>query len=160
MPDGNHIIINGNEPGHAVRGYQIGLKGGTPRPITPEGMASLLVSPDGRYVTAQNPSSPVVLCSVENGTAQEIPGMNPDDTAAQWSEDSSALYVFRSGEVPARIVRLDLRTGRRTPVREINPSQRAGVISIFPITMSRDGSRFAYSYYQNLSVLYVVSGLR
>jgi Tol biopolymer transport system component len=160
MPDGNRIIINGNEPGHSVRGYLVDLGGGTPRPITPEGVASLLVSPNGRYVTAQSPGSSVVLCSVENGAAQKIPGMTPDDTAAQWSEDSSALYVFRSGEVPARIVRLDLRTGRRTPVREINPSERAGVISIAPITMSRDASRFAYSYYQNLSVLYVVSGLR
>jgi hypothetical protein len=34
------------------------------------------------------------------------------------------------------------------------------VVSISPITMSHDASRFAYSYYQNLSVLYIVTGLR
>ncbi len=159
MPDGREIIINGNEPGHPVRGYRVDLAGGKPRPVTPEGMAALLVSSDGRYVTAQSVDSSVVLCSVENATAQKIPGMNADDTAAQWSEDSSALYVYRSGEVPAHIARLNLRSGQRTPVREITPSERAGVVSISPITMSRDASRFAYSYYQNLSVLYVVSGL-
>jgi hypothetical protein len=99
------------------------------------------------------------MCSVENGEAQKIPGMDIGDTAAQWSEGSSALYVYRSGRVPAVIERLDLRSGQRTPMKEIRPSEAAGVISIGPITMSHDGSRFAYSYYQNLSVLYVVSGL-
>jgi Tol biopolymer transport system component len=160
MPDGQHVIINGNEPGHSVRGYLVDLAGGQPRPVTPEGVASLLISPDGRYVTAQSPGSAVVVCSVENGATQKIPGMDVADTAAQWSQDSSALYVYRTGRAPATIERLDLRTGRRTPVTEITPSEAAGVISIGPITMSRDGSRFAYSYYQNLSVLYVVSGLQ
>ncbi len=160
MPDGNRIVINGNVPGHPVRGYLVDLGGGIPRPITPEGVPSLLVSPNGRYVAAQSPTSSVVLCSVENGTAQTIPGINSDDRPAQWSEDSSALYVYRAGEVPAHLVRLDLHTGQRTPVRDINPSERAGVISISPIVMNRDASRVAYSYYQNLSVLYVVSGLR
>jgi hypothetical protein len=159
MPDGREIIINGNEAGHSVRGYRVDLVGGKLRPVTPEGMAALLVSPNGRYVTAQSADSSVVLCSVENATAQKIPGMNADDTAAQWSDDSTALYVYRSGEVPAHIVRLNLRSGQRTPVREITPSERAGVVSISPITMSRDASRFAYSYYQNLSILYVVAGL-
>jgi len=160
MPDGSHIVINANEQGHSVRGYLVDLSGGKPRPVTPEGIASLLVSPDGRYVTAQSADSSVVLCSVENGNAQKIPGMNSDDTAAQWSEDSSALYVYRSGEIPARIFLLDIRTGQRTLVREISPSERAGVISIAPITLSRNASRFAYSYYQNLSVLFVISGLK
>jgi len=160
MPDGQHVIINGNEPGHSVRGYLVDLAGGKPRPVTPEGVASLLISPDGHYVTAQSPGSAVVVCSVENGATQKIPGMDVGDTAAQWSQDSSALYVYRSGTVPAVIARLDLHTGQRTAVKEIRPSEAAGVISIGPITMSRDGSRFAYSYYQNLSVLYVVSGLQ
>ena len=31
---------------------------------------------------------------------------------------------------------------------------------IAPVVVTRDGSRFAYSYYQVFSVLYVISGLR
>jgi hypothetical protein len=34
------------------------------------------------------------------------------------------------------------------------------VVLIAPVVVSRDGSRFAYGYYQVFSVLYVISGLR
>jgi eukaryotic-like serine/threonine-protein kinase len=161
MPDGQHIIVNGNETGRPVRGYLVDLLGGKPRPVTPEGISSLLISTDGRYVTANGPESSVVLCSVDTGKMIEtIPGLEPGDTPVQWSQDSSALYVYRYGEVPARIFRLDIHTGKRTFVRELQSREHAGVISIAPITMSRDASRFAYSYFQSLSTLYVISGLR
>jgi serine/threonine protein kinase/Tol biopolymer transport system component len=160
MPDGQHIIVNGNEVGHPVRGYLVDLVGGKPRPVTPEGIASLLISTDGRYVTAEGPESSVVLCSVDTGKVQPIPGFEPGDTAAQWSQDNSALYVYRSGEVPARIFHLDIHTGKRTLVRELQSREHAGVISISPIIMSHDGSRLVYSYFQSLSALYVISGLR
>ncbi len=35
-----------------------------------------------------------------------------------------------------------------------------GVANIAPVVVTRDGSRFAYSYYQVSSVLYLISGLR
>ena len=31
---------------------------------------------------------------------------------------------------------------------------------VAPVVVSRDGTRFAYSYNQTLSVLYLISGLR
>jgi eukaryotic-like serine/threonine-protein kinase len=160
MPDGQRMIINGNEPGRPVRGFLVDLAGGKPHPVTPEGIASLLISPDGRYVTAQGTNSSSVLCAVDNGTLWPIPGLLPGDTAAQWSEDSSAIYVFRFGEVPVKIFRLDTRTGDRNLIRALQPMEHGGVISIAPVVMSRDATRFAYSYYQNLSSLYIISGLR
>ncbi|HWX94808.1 MAG TPA: protein kinase [Terriglobales bacterium] len=160
MPDGEHIIVNGNQAGRPVRGYLVDLAGGKPRPVTPEGIASQLISADGRYVTAQGIDSSVVVCSVETGKIEKIAGLEPGDNPAQWSQDSSALYVYRYGEVPARIFHMDIRTGKRTLVRELQSREHAGVISIAPIIMSRDASRFVYSYFQSLSTLYVISGLR
>ena len=160
LPNGEQIIINGNEPGRPVRGFLVGLAGGKPRPVTPEGIAALLVSPDGRFVVAQRTGAGLVVCSVDNGSITEIPGMEVTDSPAQWSADSRALYVYHFGEMPARIYRLDLATGKRTVVRELQTAEQAGVVSIGPITMSPDATRFAYSYYQNLSALYVVTGLQ
>jgi serine/threonine protein kinase/Tol biopolymer transport system component len=159
MPDGQQIIINGNETGHSVRGYLVSMTGGKPRPVTPEGVAALLISPDGRYVTAQGLDSSVALCSVEKGTIEPIPGIAPGDYAAQWTADGMGLYLYRYSEVPARIFRLDLHSGKRTLTREIQPAELAGVVAIGPIVMSPDASRFAYSYYQNLSTLFLISGL-
>ena len=160
MPDGKHILVNASESGHLVRGFLLDLEGGKPHPVTPEGVAAFRISPDGHYVAAHGPNASLILCSTDTGAVAQIPGIEPGDTSAQWSADSTALYVYHFGEKPARVFRLDIHTGKRTLVRELEPSQRAGVVSIAPIVMSPDATRFAYSYYQNLSTLYVISGLK
>ena len=160
MPDGKHILVNASERGHLVRGFLLDLDGGKPRPVTPEGIAAFRISPDGHFVAAHGPNASLVICDADGGNVAQIPGIELGDTSAQWSADSKALYVYHFGEMPARIFRLDIHTGKRTLVRELEPSQRAGVVSIAPIVMSPDATRFAYSYYQNLSTLYVISGLK
>jgi len=45
------------------------------------------------------------------------------------------------------------------PVRELVPAGLGGVVSIAPVITDVNASEFAYSYYQTLSVLYVISGL-
>ena len=160
MPDGQRIVVNANEAGRPLRGYLVDLNGGKPKPVTPEGVAIFRVSPDGRNAAAHGPNASLVLCSMETGAMSQIPGIEPGDTSAQWSADSLALFVYHFGEMPARIFRLDIHTGKRTLVRELEPSQRAGVVSIAPIAMSSDATRYAFSYYQNLSTLYVISGLK
>jgi hypothetical protein len=41
----------------------------------------------------------------------------------------------------------------------LQPGTTTGVVNIAPLVVTRDGSRFAYSYYQVFSVLYLISGL-
>src|SRR6266852_3580721 len=160
LSDGEQILINGNEPGHTVRSYIVDLSGGKPRAITPEGVVGRLVSPDGRYVAGLGAGTGLVIYPVSGGEPRSVPGLDTSLTPAQWSEDGSALYVYRDGELPARIYRVDIATGKRKFIRELMPSGRAGVIDIAPIVLTRDASRFVYSYYQTLSVLYVISGLK
>jgi hypothetical protein len=42
----------------------------------------------------------------------------------------------------------------------LQPETTTGLVSISPVVVNHDISRFAYSYYQVLSVLYVISGLQ
>ena len=65
-----------------------------------------------------------------------------------------------SGQIPTKVYKVNLVTGEKTLVQELQPETNVGVVSIAPVVMNRDGSRFAYSYYQVLSVLYLISGLR
>jgi serine/threonine protein kinase/Tol biopolymer transport system component len=159
-PDGKQIIVNGNEPGHAVRAYAQDLSGGNPRAITPEGVVGSLVSPNGLYVAGLGAATSLAVYPINGGKERVIPGLETGFTLAQWSADSSALYVYRTGELPTQIYRVDIATGKRQLVREIMPASPTGVVSISPIVMSPDASRFVYGYYQTLSVLYVVSGLK
>jgi hypothetical protein len=100
LPDGEHIILNGNEPGRGVRGYRLDLVGGKPVPVTPEGMKAQMPSPDGRWILAQAPDAALVLCSLVTGETHAIPDIDQQDNVAEWTPDSSGIYVYRIDQRP------------------------------------------------------------
>jgi Tol biopolymer transport system component len=159
LTDGKRITLNGNEPGHGVRCYLVNLDGGKPIPITPEGVTGGLVSSDGQYIIA-NDGTKAAVYSVAGGAPRSIPGLEPGFIPLQWSEDNSALYGYRSGQIPTPVFKLDLITGKKTLIQNLQPDTTAGLVLIKPVVVTHDGSRFAYSYYQVFSVLYVISGLQ
>ena len=159
LPDGKRIVINGNEPGRPGRTYVVDVNGGKPKPVTPEGIYATLPSPDGKFLAGETPDYKLDLFPLDGGPAHHIPDVEPGYVLAQWSADSKALYVYRTGEVPLKVQRLDIATGKMKPVRELVPVDLGGVVSIAPVITNLDASEFAYSYYQTLSVLYVISGL-
>ncbi len=159
LPDGKRIVFNGNEPGHPGRTYVVDVAGGKPEPVTPEGVFATLPSPDGKLLAGETAGYKLDLFPLEGGPVQHVPDVDPGYVLAQWTADSKALYVFRPGELPLTIQRLDIATGKMKPVRELVPAGLGGVVSIAPVITDVNASEFAYSYYQTLSVLYVISGL-
>jgi hypothetical protein len=97
---------------------------------------------------------------MEGGAARSVPGIERGFRPVQWSTDGSALYGYYEGELPAKIYRIDLASGKKTLLQELHPGAPGGVVNISPVVVSRDGKRFAYSYNLTLSVLYVISGVR
>jgi len=161
LPDGRHAVINGNTAGHSVRAYLIDIVDGKlMRPVTPEGVRGGAVSTDGRYVIASGPNRRLTMFPVAGGDSVPLPAPSPPYNFCQWLEDGKSIAVVRSGELPLRVYRLEISTGKMTLLRELNPSDRAGVVSIAPVVARRDASAFAFSYDQTLSVLYVISGLK
>jgi dipeptidyl aminopeptidase/acylaminoacyl peptidase len=159
LSDGKRIIINGQEPGHAIRCFLVPLDGGKRRAITPEGIRGGAVSPDGRYVTGFGTDSGVALYPVAGGDPRQIPGLDPEFIAVQWAEDSGALYGYIYGELPSKVYKVDIATGKMTLIQEFHPGVPAGVVTVAPVVVNHDGTRFAYSYYQSLSQLLLISGL-
>jgi serine/threonine protein kinase/Tol biopolymer transport system component len=157
LADGKRITINGNEPGHGVRCYLVNLDGGTPTPITPEGITGGLVSPDGKFLLANDP---VALYPLAGGAPRSIPNLQPGFVPIQWAEDKSSVYGYRRGKTPTTVYKVNLVSGKQTVVRELQPETTTGLVSVAPVVVTRDGSRFVFSYYQVLSGLYVISGLR
>ena len=159
LADGEKLIVNGSEPGHTSRCYVLSLAGGKARPVTPEGTTCGPSSPDSRFVASEGPNSSIGLYPVDGGPPRFIPTSGTKFNPVQWSSDNSVLYGYRLGELPAKIYKMALATGKETLVQELHPAAPAGVVVMAPIIVSRDGTRFAYSYNQTLSVLYVISGL-
>jgi serine/threonine protein kinase/Tol biopolymer transport system component len=159
LSDGKRVAINGNEPGRPGRTFIVDLSGGKPEPATPEGIYAPLPSPDSKFLAGLTADYKLTLFPLDGGPARSIPGVKPGYRVAQWSADSKALYVFQPGEVPLKIQRLDIATGKMKPLRALVPADLGGVVSIGPVITNVTASEFAYSYYQTLSVLYVISGV-
>lgn len=170
LPDGQRITVNGNEQGHGTRCYVLQLAGGKSKAVTPEGSVCGPSSPDGRFVVGLGANSAVAIYPIQEGAPRSIPGLPTDGLVAsglasgfipaQWSSDGSALYGYHAGELPSKIYQVKISTGKQTIVQELRPGAPAGVVTVKPVVISRDGKRFAYSYNQNLSVLYLISGLQ
>ena len=158
LPDEMRLLFIGAEAGHALRTYVADLRGGVPRPLGPEGMRGDIVSPDGRLVAGTD--NGILVIPIDGGEPRPVPGTGPRDRPCGWSLDQRFLYTYQRGEVPARVFRVELTTGRREPWRELAPADRAGVVSIVDPQITPDGTHYAYSYLRALSDLYLVEGLR
>ncbi|MFN2579308.1 MAG: protein kinase [Pyrinomonadaceae bacterium] len=162
LPGGQRFLFAGSEPGHGVRFYVQDLAGGAPRAITPDGVSTFGVttSPDGKFFTTMAPDKRIWIYPVDRGEPRQVLGLSAGDEPLGWAADGHSLYVYRRGELPARIYRLDLSTERKELWREVMPSDPAGIEFLTAPKITPDGKSYAYSYYRNLSDLYLIEGLK
>jgi serine/threonine protein kinase/Tol biopolymer transport system component len=160
--DGSQLVIQGNEPGRPARSFLLDIASGKLRPVTPEGVRAGAPSPDGKYLCGSSaPDDRIMLFPADGSSRPPIPltAAGTHFRFAQWSGDSKALYVYQSQRAPLPLYRLEIASRKLTLVKTLTPRDRAGVIIVSPVVTNLNGSEFAYSYYQLLSVLYVISGL-
>jgi hypothetical protein len=65
-----------------------------------------------------------------------------------------------NSDVPLRVEKLDIATGRREPYETIGPADLIGAVQISPIALSDDGKSHAYTVRRQASHLFLVSGAR
>jgi eukaryotic-like serine/threonine-protein kinase len=162
LPDGKRFLFLGNEPDHGVRLYVQAVGEGSPRPITPEGVSATQwpISPDGKFVAAVSPDQHGYLYPVDGGDPRPIPGFPLGDTPVAWAGDGRSLLIYRTGELPAMLVSLDVATGQTHPWKALMPIDAAGITDIGPILVTPDAKTYVYEYGRTLSDLYMVEGLK
>jgi hypothetical protein len=97
---------------------------------------------------------------VEGGDPRPIPGFAAGEQPIRWTADGHSLYIYRPGELPAKVLRLELGSGQRTLWRQLMPSDSAGVRSINPIIVTAEGKTYVYGYHRILSDLYLIEGIK
>ena len=160
LPNGQRIVLNGDDEGHAARCYAVDVQTGVAKAVTPEGYLCGPVSPDSRSVIGRGPSNSMAVFPLAGGQPKELPRPTDNFVPIQWSDDGTYLFAYHAGEFPSVVYKVEMSTGKETAVQELKPQVPAGVVMIAPVVASRDGKRFAYSYNQTLSVLYLVDGLK
>ncbi len=160
FPDGRRVLACGHETGHAVRCYRQQIAGGKPRPVTPEGTSLGFVSPDGVSILVTASTGALFLYPAEGGEPRPVAGATPQDFVVRWGADGRSILVYGYAQVPARIERIELATGRRQLVRKLGPTDLIGVLQIGGIALSEDEKSYAYSTRRLISHLFLVEGAR
>jgi Tol biopolymer transport system component len=162
LPDGKRLLASGIEAGHGGRDYLIDLTTGDSKPITPEGIAGVQVSPNGRSIAVRGPDGKRGIWPLEGGGFHPVPGLESNYSIICWTPDGDSLYVVsnRGGAKVAKVYRVNIRTGKMEPWKTFGEEAGAGVSSVGRLHLSGDGTAYAYIYVRVLSEAYVVTGLK
>jgi serine/threonine protein kinase len=163
-PDGTRIVFVGNEPGHSIRYYVQNVDGGHPRAVTPENVSfddsdPVAISPDGKSVAVAGLDGKMVLYPLDDGAPRTVPKLADGFVPLRWCPDNRSLMVYRSGEVPVKILRVDVESGGQTLWEALAPGNRTGLAYINGVRVGADCRSSAYSAQYFPSELWIADGL-
>ena len=170
LPDGRRIAFWAVEKSRPPTGriYIQDLEDGTPRAISPDGVASNgQPTPDGRYILGApagkggmgGPPAAYTLYPVDEGTPRTLP-FETFGAPLQWTPDGRFLYMYRGGSWPPVVDRVNAATGERYEWKTMFPADPVGVDRINRILITPDGRSYCYDYVRLLSQLFVVDGFQ
>jgi eukaryotic-like serine/threonine-protein kinase len=160
FPDGQQLLVAGDEPGGNMRLYLQAVNGGKARPLSPDiFFGSAAISPDGKWIAGADQDARLVVVARDGAQRRIIPTANPVQ-AAGWSADSNSVLVRDMRSVPAQVSSIDLATGRAKVWREIGPANLTGVQAIYNLFITPDLRSYVYSFDRMLVKLYLAEGLK
>jgi serine/threonine protein kinase len=160
-PDGKRIVIFGSDAEGQTRLFVQEVAGGLPRPSERLAYWGRTFSHDGRFIPVKlKEGGPWLLYPIDGGEPRPLPFVRPEEEPIVFGDDGKSLFVRASVSrtFPMRVVRVDLKTGRREPWLELSPPDLAegiGAVSLTP-----NGRFYTYFVYRTASDLYLVEGLR
>jgi len=163
FPDGQKILELGNAAGaNGQRLWVQDINGGKPRPISPEGVDSLInraITPDGKRVAAVDPDGKIVTYPIDGGEPASVPGTTAGERPLTWLPDGKSLLLAQGG-APNVVYEVEASTGKRKLFRTLPVPDGARAEDLgFPI-FSADFKSYVYGYTRIVSDLYVVEGLK
>jgi len=159
LPDGKQLLAVGIEAGHGMRDYLIDVSNGNAKPITPEGVAGIALSPDGRNVAVRTAEGKWAIWPLDGAPARPIPELDDKYDVGGWAPDGRSVYVSTTRQEKARKVYLtDPATGKMQLWKTFGSGITEGVGNVDAPQFSSDGSAYAYVYSKTLSQAYVMKG--
>src|ERR1019366_4614692 len=91
---------------------------------------------------------------------RSIPGIERQEQIQRWTDDGQSLIVYSANSWEAHIYRVDVATGKRTLLQNIELSDKAGSRLPIRLAYAERSKTYAYSAARNLGILYVVEWLQ
>ena len=162
FPDGRNLLVVGNEAGKPSRTFRQEIPSGEPKPIFEEGVVAMAITPDGQTVLARDRDRMWRWYPMDGSASRLAAGFTAQERVDRylvvgWSPDGKEVFLRAGGDVPARVDRLDIMTGRRSFLAEVGPVDRTGLFSLTPASVTKNGGQYSYGYAKRLSTLFVVT---
>ena len=156
--DNTKVLFPGVEQGRPPRAYLLDRESGAVRAVTPEKTSDPIISPDGKLVLARNQSLTFTIYPVNGGTTEAVKGILNAEQPIQWDVSSDKIFVWDQA-LPAKVYRLDPKSGRRELWLEIAPDDVSGLL-YGHIHITPDGHAYAYHFRRALTNLFLAEKLR
>jgi len=164
MPDGQSVLFQGQERNHPQRMFVQRVPDGQPQPFSPEG--TWCSHPGDRWAACfhlgEDKGALVrawELRSLDGHETLPAPWIGSSERLRAWDPDRRSAFLVAEGQLPLRVLRADVATGRRQPWFETSLPDPAGIDPIHTI-LTPDGRHYAYGYLRTLTDLFLVDGLR
>jgi Tol biopolymer transport system component len=159
---GKELLASGIESGQGVRDYLIEVSSGNSKALTPEGVAGVWPSPDGRSTAVLRSDGKWGIWPLDGSGLRSIPGLDSNYRVRDWSPDGQYLYAVstQQREKPHNVYRVNAATGKMEPWKTFGEGLAAGAVSLGGTYRSGDEGAYAYLYTQTLSQVYVVTGMK
>lgn len=159
FPDGQRLWVLGAARDRSLISRIVNVDGSGTQPLGPGNLNwPCAISPDGESVMALGADGlPVIHSTRGDAPPAVVPGGRSSDVPIVWSEDGRYVFTHPRGKASLTIERLDVTNGERIAWQEIRPHDAAGIVDIFPIRLTPDGERYAFSYRRCISNLFLVT---
>ena len=154
--DGRHVLVIGSETGHGSRAYIADISGGAPRAVTPEGTQLAMPSKDGKFVLAQGADERWAVYPIEGGQPRAVSSLTAKDIVVHWLDDNTVMVRSPWSELPVRVKKIDLSTGKRIPVAQFASSDLVGAMYVSRMAVTEDGKWYAYAVEKQNSTLFLI----
>jgi eukaryotic-like serine/threonine-protein kinase len=160
-PDGKRLLAQGIEAGHGARDYLIDVTTGDSKPITPEGIFGVNLSPDGKNTVVREADGKWGVWPLDGSGIRPLPGLDSSYYVTDWSPDGISVYVAsrKARKTTANLYKVNTMNGKTELWRTFGAIS-AGVESVGAPHFSADGNAYAYVYQRVLSEAFVVTGLK
>ena len=160
FPDGKHLaVIARASESQGFAAHLVDAETGRSRPISPPDLGGyfLELSPDGKKAATVGRGGVLTLYPVdEGGKPVAFPELGaPPWVPAGWAEDGT-LFVRQLYEMPARVFRLDTRTGDRRLFATVSPPESTGVTWMPRLKVSPDERIIGFTYTVQMSTVLVL----
>ena len=121
---------------------------------------NVAISPSGNEVAVLTASGDLEIYPVRQGKPRVL-ARGENLAPMHWSRDGQHIFVQHLRaytDLPARVSRIDVQSGKLALWNEIAPVDRMGVTSVTGIAISADEQSYVYSYRRLLAELFIADG--